>query len=663
MQDRTAKIDVPSLVETLAKTEGLNHEVGSLYSEALYAFEEKKYEESLSHFQQMISLLPSDKSPQILSEAYRWAANCHYYSSDLIKAMELLDKAIKLYKSLIQDPNYLASLYDFKASIYNDQNNFQKALNKYHKIIKILEDSGNNAHDLAFAYSNINFAYRKLGDFDQAGKSVMISESMVSANKDIFSEGEKLLLNARASEFLNSIEETKIKYKKAISFYNNNSSSKWLAIGLSELGNLLWAEKEFKVALDCYERSLPYFRAAYGDIHPKVICIVRIIGSLHNQLGMYKEALQDYELILNASKEKFYPGATLGEILLDAGCSCMSLNQNQKAKEYLTKALEFFLSADPENPNISACYSNLGDLFWIEGNCEKAQEMFEKAIAQITKVHDENHFLVAAPTLMMGNIHWQKGRYEDALKAYEKTKEIYIVNDGENSEYLDSANLNIGFIYLEKGDYESALTYYQKSLECFKTHCGEDHPGISEKYYRMGEVLSRKGALTKALEFAIKAVRLDEQNFGKDNLEVAKHSTILGYIYIHQQKPKEAIEVLEKCVAIFQQNPSANEIYSSDAYSWLGHAQIKSKDYSQALTNILKGLEIKIKLYGESHPETARVYYILGLLQKAQENYEESFATLEKSLSIMKKFFDDSHPEVAEYEATMKSVKQKVPKL
>ena len=60
--------------------------------------------------------------------------------------------------------------------------------------------------------------------------------------------------------------------------------------------------------------------------------------------------------------------------------------------EYYTKSLEIYLSIFGENhPNVATSYSNIGLIYYNQGDYSKALEYFEKSYAILEKFLQDDH--------------------------------------------------------------------------------------------------------------------------------------------------------------------------------------------------------------------------------------------------------------------------------
>ena len=148
----------------------------------------------------------------------------------------------------------------------------------------------------------------------------------------------------------------------------------------------------------------------------------------------FEDAEKLYKEILNKEPEHLEANFGLGLLFLGN----KNINKIYKAKSLFEKTIRI-------NPNYAASYNNLGQIFLILGENQKAAKCFEKTI--------ELQPGLAAPYNNLGNILIDLGENEKALKCFEKAIQI--------QPSLIAAHNNLGTVL-------GIMKEYKRSIECFK---------------------------------------------------------------------------------------------------------------------------------------------------------------------------------------------------
>ena len=140
---------------------------------------------------------------------------------------------------------------------------------------------------------------------------------------------------------------------------------------------------------------------------------------------------KDYILTLKKERVKFQQYN---------GYCCMFLNRLDDAVANLQKALEF-------SPNDVYTLLNIGQIYFSQGNTEKALENFNKA----AEIEPENETAL----FKAGSVYYQKNDFDNALLKLNKTINV-------NNDNLEAHRL-LGWIYFrEKKDFDNALIHLKE---------------------------------------------------------------------------------------------------------------------------------------------------------------------------------------------------------
>ncbi len=135
-------------------------------------------------------------------------------------------------------------------------------------------------------------------------------------------------------------------------------------------------------------------------------------------------------------------------IIIPLGIRTVVRNRDWRTQDQL------FLSAERTSPSSSQNNNNLGDLYWRQGNPEKAIKHFKKAIAINPQY--------AAAYHNMGNVFLNTKQLEQAIGAYEQALNL--------SPDIWQSHRNLAVIYYQQQDYQSALDHINQALQIVPNH-------------------------------------------------------------------------------------------------------------------------------------------------------------------------------------------------
>ena len=154
-------------------------------------------------------------------------------------------------------------------------------------------------------------------------------------------------------------------------------------------------------------------------------------------------------------------------------------NQNNNNYQVATDLYKQILKI---NPNLVEAYNNLGFIYGLKGQNEKAKECYEKAI------EIRPSFISAHQNL--GLIFQKLGNYKEAKKCYEKVLEV--------NPNLINVHYNLGLVFQKLGNYKEAKKCYEKVIDI--------NPRTAEAHNNLGIVFSNMGKFNQAINCYSEAI-------------------------------------------------------------------------------------------------------------------------------------------------------------
>ncbi len=156
-------------------------------------------------------------------------------------------------------------------------------------------------------------------------------------------------------------------------------------------------------------------------------------------------------------------------------------------------------------PHVGAWLTELGHLFQLLGDLDRAEEMHRKALEIAEKLgHRKN---MGASYGNLGNTYYTRGDLDEAEKLYRKALEI-----DEKIGRLEGMAItygNLGVIYRTRGDLDRAEEMHRKALEIAKKLGYRE--GMAGQYGNLGNVYRTRGDLDRAEEMYRKALDIAER--------------------------------------------------------------------------------------------------------------------------------------------------------
>jgi len=183
-------------------------------------------------------------------------------------------------------------------------------------------------------------------------------------------------------------------------------------------------------------------------------------------------------------------------------------------------ALEFYLSALDLSTDDTAIitghiYSDIGGLYYDQGDFEKAQYFYEKGL-KVYALNNAYQDMVASYN-NLGEMYRFKNEYKVALDYYHSAIEIN--KEVGNEFYLAIIYNNIGEVYLGQGEFDLAFTNFSLGKKLHKK--GNDIEYLAASYVNLGDYYYAIDQVDMAIENYLSCLEFDLEPFPK------KHITLI----------------------------------------------------------------------------------------------------------------------------------------
>ncbi len=188
-------------------------------------------------------------------------------------------------------------------------------------------------------------------------------------------------------------------------------------------------------------------------------------------------------------------------------------------------------------------YSNLGIIYKIRGEFDKAEESYLKSFKINEVLGRKADMAIAHGNL--ASIYYIRGEYGKAEERY--LKSLRINEDLGRNEGMANQYCNLGIIYKNRGELEKAEEFYLKSLEIYKALSRDE--GIASSYANLGIIYKIQGKPNKAEEFHLKSLEINT-SLGREKYMASDYGN-LGNIYKARGELDKACDYWNKSLALF----------------------------------------------------------------------------------------------------------------
>ena len=406
------------------------------------------------------------------------------------------------------------------------------------------------------------------------------------------------------------------------------------------------------------KEAIDYYSSALSFIHEEdemYRTLKTRIGDLNSIIGMYDEAITNYDEVLDLEEDDQEIAKVLekkGEVYLnrgefekardltDRGLSLSEKNTVERCRLLGTKAESYNnqgeydrareilieqkkiaedLGLDEER---AEALKNLGISSFRQGDYDKAVQYLQESIDISEGMEDVKK--VADAYQNLGLIYGNQEKLDEALKNYEIALENYEkIGDVRGKAYVYKS---IGVAYRIMGEYDESLEYQMKSNSI--AHKIGDMKGLSSTYQNIGIVYYDKGELKKTLEYFDKSSELMEYMGDKQGLAWSYNN--MGVLYNLMGDLDRSLENYKKSLDLKRE---MGDTYgeASSLYN-LGSLYFDRGEYERAEDYHLESLEL-CKELDEKVLEVENNCFLSKISMERGE-IERSIELAEKALDI-----------------------------
>jgi len=226
------------------------------------------------------------------SQSYGWLAYLINQKGDIQKALEYYHKSLKILR-LIGNKESIATALNNIGSIYGEQGDTLSEMRYYKQSLKIRKEIGDKK-GISYNLNNIGFAYHTRGNNKKAmeyyQKSLKIREE-IGDKRGIANSFGNIGSQYKSQ---GAIEKAIEYYQKSLKINEELGDKKGIANALSNLGGIFLDKGELKIAQNNAQRS---FKLAQEIGFPAQIeSASKLLSEIYEEQGKDKQALEMYKL-------------------------------------------------------------------------------------------------------------------------------------------------------------------------------------------------------------------------------------------------------------------------------------------------------------------------------------------------------------------------------
>lgn len=339
-----------------------------------------------------------------------------------------------------------------------------------------------------------------------------------------------------------------LKFKEAVTHYkaaltystklidvliiNRNVSA--LFYGVNQLdSSRFWIDKNLKIK----EAVL-----TTKEINKEIARSYYVLRGLFNKMGNYSASIDATKNAIKILEKNSIEEILLSSYYVDLGIGYWRLQEYEKAKESLNKAI---VTANKTNAKdrlitLQRSYMTLGLVYWNMRDLTKAVEHYKQVFHIINQSNESNDSNIRDYAINCSNLGlvFNDMKLYDSSVHYQKkaiaqvdlliNSPIYSV-EIDNRKTMFYNNLGIALVNLKKN--EEAQHYYYKALESQRKQKLEIHPETSKVHVNLGNLYLIQNKLDLAKNHFYKSLSIRKKYFGENTSELCITYNLLGNLY------------------------------------------------------------------------------------------------------------------------------------
>lgn len=371
-----------------------------------------------------------------------------YYSVDVKKTIELVEKAQKIANSLNYTRGKARAIY-IRGIAFTIQSDYHKAIDNFENACEMYA-SVDDSNGISTSYNALGIANYYQGNLET---SIYWYKKSIEIDRKLNSDDVKssyLNIGSTYGE-LGAYDDAIKYYKKALYMNVVKKDSSGISGCYNNIGTLYSEQGNFPLALQNYNKSL-HINEKLRD-SSALILDYNNIGIIFKKRSNYKKALEYYQKSLTISRS-IGDKKAVNHTTMNIGIIYINQQKYEKAIPLLKKALKSSKEIG-DNRLVSSCLNNIGDAYYALNNYDQAFYFYNQA----KEVNQELGFQLSECNSLLGlaNVYFKQGELEKSLKYALESREIAISSD--LLTYQRDINKLLADIYGEKKQFKQALEF------------------------------------------------------------------------------------------------------------------------------------------------------------------------------------------------------------
>ena len=402
-------------------------------------------------------------------------------------------------------------------------------------------------------------------------------------------------------------------------------------------------------ARDLLERGAQKIEADLTAEPEVQAALMKVIGSVYMQLGLYDQAQPLLERALALQQETLDPQhPALAEGLRALGTLRDATGQYPAAESLFVRALSIDRATlGKQHPDIAQDLHLLGSTKHEQGDYAAAESLHHAALAMRRTLLGEDHLAVAKSLHELARLEGAKSNYAAAESLDQAVLAIYRRLYGAEHPEVASRLQDIAYLQRRQGKFKSAEANYRSALAMQRALLGEDHPEVATILNNLGVLLGIAGRYDEVEPLFQEALHIRQTRYGPTHPLVA--STLHNLAMLEQKREDlgAAAAYQRKALAIQRALHGETHPLIASGIEMLGHIAFNQGNYAEAERYYRESLAMKRQFFEGNHELVAQALNNVGAALFEQGKYAEADPLFREALAMQEAVLGPDHPEAS----------------
>lgn len=232
----------------------------------------------------------------------------------------------------------------------------------------------------------------------------------------------------------------------------------------------------------------------------------------------------------------------------------MANNNYDKAAPIAQRALNIALANQPDQAELSSCYTDLAYVYMNTGKLDEAETMCKAGIKLQLQAYCATHPYVAYSLKTLSTIHRRQHQFDNAARAIEKAVEIMLVTHSADEQSIAPFYVEQAELFTEQGDHTQAEKLYERAMLLINGSYGKEHLYTARVMGSFAEMYAQSRQYEKAESVIDSALTIQENILGSDSHLLAPAWLTKARILLATGQETKAKLLIKKALTTVERN-------------------------------------------------------------------------------------------------------------